>query len=131
MTWKRRGFPSGQRDVAMVSTVNYFDTQSKAESYRRIEAVLENAGSAGVHRAYFLYTLCWSQAGARISEMNDLGWVIESVSLPKSQWTRGIRTKYVLRSKPLEVAPGEDWYEKLKGRKRVTAEPLPDFELKP
>lgn len=61
----------------------------------------------------------------------DCDLASESVGLPKSQWTRGIRTKYVLRSKPLEVAPSEDWFEKLKGRKRPSVEPLPDFELKP
>lgn len=99
----------------MSSTINHFTSQSKTEAYKRIEAILEKAGPAGVHRAHFLYTLFWSQHSARITEMNSLGWVIESVTLPKSRWQRGIRTKYVLRSKPLEVAPGEDWYVKLKG----------------
>src|SRR5437899_1083005 len=93
---------------------------SHADSYQRIESILEKAGAAGVHRAYFLYTLCWSQAGARISEMNDLGWRIRSVHLPQSQWVKGVKTKYVLESKPLEVAPGEDWYEKLKGHPRIS-----------
>jgi hypothetical protein len=104
--------------------------ESRQDCYKRIESILENAGAAGTHRAYFLYTLFWSQAGARINEMNHLGWNIESISLPKSEWVRGIRTKYVLRSKPLEVAPGQDWYEVLKGRPRgsednhATAGPL-------
>lgn len=98
--------------------------ESRADTYKRIESILEKAGAAGVHRAYFLYTLHWSQHGARITEMNGLGWVIESVNLPKSQWVRGIRTKYVLRSKPLEVAPGEDWYVKLKGQPRPRSHPF-------
>jgi hypothetical protein len=73
----------------------------RSESYRRVERILEQAGSNGVHRAYFLYNLRWSQAGARISEMNDLGWTIEAVHLPESRWINGIKTKYILRSKPL------------------------------
>lgn len=99
--------------------------ESRADAYKRIEAVLEKAGPAGVHRAYFLYTLHWSQSGARISEMNDLGWLIESVTLPKSQWQAGIRTKYVLRSKPLEVGAGKDWFVELKGR------PRPGWQARP
>lgn len=102
--------------------------ESKQDSYKRIESILEKAGADGVHRAYFLYTLYWSQVQARITEMNELGWVIESVNLPKSQWVRGIRTKYVLRSKPLEVAPGEDWYVKLKGKPRPGWQPRPFSE---
>lgn len=81
------------------------------DAYKRIEAILEKAGPDGVHKAHFLYDLRWPQHHARICEMNDLGWNIESVHLPKSQWISGIQTKYVLRSKPLEVAPGQDWYE--------------------
>jgi hypothetical protein len=50
--------------------------------------------------------------------MNRLGWDIESVPLSKSEWVRGIKTKYVLRSKPLEVEQGQDWYEVLKGKPR-------------
>ncbi len=104
--------------------------QGKTQAYQRIESILEPAGTAGVHGAYFTYTLFWPQFRARINEMNALGWNIRSVDLPKSQWVRGIRTKYVLESKPLEVAPGEDWYEKLKGKPRgsddnpVTVGPL-------
>lgn len=113
-----------------MGTLNHFSSQSKAEAYQRIEAILEKAGSAGVHRAYFLYDLFWSQIQARLNEMNRLGWNVESVSLPKSEWVHGIKTKYVLRSKPLEIAPGQDWYEVLKRRPRgsedshVTAGPL-------
>jgi hypothetical protein len=110
--------------------LNYLTSQSKAEAYQRIESILEKAGSAGVHRAHFLYTLFWSQIQARVHEMNRLGWLIESVPLPKSEWQHSIRTKYILRAKPLEVASGQDWYEVLKGRPRgsedshVTAGPL-------
>lgn len=105
------------------NTTKPFSTQreSRADAYKRIESILEKAGSAGVHRSYFLYTLHWSQHGARITEMNDLGWVIESVPLPESQWVHGVRTKYVLRSKPL--APGEDWYVQKTGHARPSAHP--------
>lgn len=101
--------------------------QSKSQAYQRIESILEPAGAAGVHGAYFTYELFWPQFRARINEMNALGWKIRSVDLPKSEWVRGIRTKYVLVSKPLEVAPGEDWYEKLKGKPRPSI-PQPDLE---
>ncbi len=90
----------------------------RQDSYKRIESILEKAGAPGVHRAHFLYDLFWSQAGARINEMNHLGWDIQSVPLPKSEWVRGIKTKYVLRSKPLEAPPGLDRYEVLKGKPR-------------
>ena len=90
----------------------------KFDAYKRIEAILEKAGPAGVHKAHFLYDLRWPQHHARICEMNKVGWNIESVHLPKSQWVSGIQTKYVLRSKPLEVAPGQDWYEIRFGKKR-------------
>jgi hypothetical protein len=48
--------------------------------------------------------IVWSQASARISEMNDLGWQIASITLPKSRWRNGIRTAYRLDSKPLQIA---------------------------
>ena len=96
--------------------------EKRSEAYRRIEALLEKAGPAGVHRAYFLYTLHWSQIGARISEMNDAGWVIRSVELPRSQWSNGIKTKYVLDSKPLQA--GQDWYVHATGQSRPSV-PVP------
>lgn len=96
---------------------------SKAEAYQRIEAILERGpfvhGTRAVHRAHFLYALRWSQAGARISEMNDLGWQIASVTLPESQWQNGIRTAYRLDSKLLELKPlaeSADWYERQAGK---------------
>ncbi len=111
----------------MTSNVNHFKQQSKsqnakAEAYKRIESVLEAAGADGVHGSYFVYALFWPQFRARLHEMNALGWQIQSVDLPKSAWVRGIRTKYVLLSKPLEVAPDEDWYVKLKGKPRPSAD---------
>ncbi len=95
---------------------------AKAQAYQRIESILEAAGADGVHGAYFVFALFWPQFRARIHEMNALGWRIQSVDLPKSAWVRGIRTKYVLLSKPLEVAPDEDWYVKLKGKPRPSAD---------
>jgi hypothetical protein len=102
--------------------INHSARQSKTQAYQRIESVLEAAGADGVHGSYFVYALFWPQFRARIHEMNALGWKIQSVDLPKREWLRGIRTKYVLLSKPLEVAPNEDWYVKLKGKPR----PSPD-----
>lgn len=61
--------------------------ESRAESYARIERILETGPYVLpriVHRAHFLYELFWSQAGARVCEMNGLGWVITSVDLPKN-----------------------------------------------
>ncbi len=117
----------------MPDTVNHFKTQSKSQSakaqaYKRIESVLGAAGADGVHGSYFVYALFWPQFRARIHEMNRLGWEIQSVDLPKSAWVRGIRTKYVLLSKPLEVAPGKDWYQELKGKPRPQSPAGPLFE---
>lgn len=96
----------------------------RSESYQRVESILEKAGTEGVHRAHFLYDLHWSQIAARVSEMNDLGWVIESVHLPKHEWRNGIETKYILRSKPLQA--GEDWYTHKTGKPRAPlAQPDP------
>lgn len=94
--------------------------KAKAEAYQRIEAILDEGpfvlGTRAVHRGYFLYALHWSQAGARISEMNDLGWTIASVLLPESEWQSGVRTGYRLDGKPL--SPSEDWYERQTGTPR-------------
>lgn len=93
----------------MSASVNHLTPQSKAQAYQRVEAILESGpfvpGTRAVHRARFLYVLRWSQAGARISEMNDLGWQIASVTLPENQWQSGIRTAYRLDSKPLRWKP--------------------------
>jgi hypothetical protein len=120
----------------MPSNVNYFKQQSKsqnakAEAYKRIESVLEAAGADGVHGSYFVYALFWPQFRARIHEMNALGWKIQSVDLPKSAWVRGIRTKYVLVSKPLETRDGEDWYVRATGKPRpsTTASTTDDLPL--
>jgi hypothetical protein len=98
----------------------------KADAYKRIEQPLEKAGPAASTARTF--SMPWSQVQARIHEMNELGWTIESVNLPKHQWQHGIRTANVLRSKPLEVAPGEDWYSKLKGKPRPGWQPRPFSE---
>jgi len=101
----------------MSKSLNHVSPQRKAEVYQRIEAILETGpflcGTRAVHRAHFLYTLRWSQAGARISEMNDLGWQIASLTLPEWQWQNGIRTAYRLDSKPLPSS--NDWYEREHG----------------
>jgi hypothetical protein len=101
----------------MSRSVNNLPLQNKSQAYQRIEAILAPAGAAGVHGAHFVFTLFWPQFRARINEMNRLGWKIRGVDLPKREWVRGIRTKYVMDAKPLEVAPGEDWYEKLHGKR--------------
>lgn len=98
-------------------TTKSFAPQSKVEAYQRIEAILGAgpfvSGTKAVHGAHFLYTLFWSQFRARINEMNDAGWLITSVDLPRSQWIRGVRTAYRLDSKPLR--PDGDWYEREHG----------------
>jgi hypothetical protein len=82
-------------------------SEGKAEAYHRIEQLLEVGpfvpGTRAVHRGYFLYSLRWSQAGARISEMNHLGWTIASVLLPENEWQSGVRTAYRLDGKPLRT----------------------------
>jgi hypothetical protein len=72
--------------------------KAKADAYQRIETILDEGpfvpGTRGVYRAYFLYALRWSQAGARISEMNDLSWTITSLLLTESDWQSNVRTAY-------------------------------------
>jgi hypothetical protein len=106
--------------------------KTRADAYQRIEAILDEgpfvAGTRAVHRAYFLYSLRWSQAGARISEMNDLGWTITGVLLPESEWQSGVRTGYRLDGKPLSLS--EDWYERQTGKPRpAPAKPLDNLPL--
>jgi|SRR5215470_4579268 len=99
----------------MSKRLNHISPQSKTEAYERVEAILESGpfvpGSRAVHRAHFLYALRWSQVGARISEMNDLGWQIAGVTLPERQWENGIRTAYRLDGKPLQSESPGDWHE--------------------
>lgn len=96
--------------------------ENRAESYAKIEKILETGPYVlprVVHRATFLHEPhWWSQAGARVSEMNDMGWIITSVELPKNLWRRGIRTGYRLDGKPLK--PGQDWYVQKTGHERPT-----------
>jgi len=104
--------------------------KAKAEAYQRIEAILDEGpfvpGTRAVHRAYFLYSLRWSQAGARISEMNDLGWTITSILLPEDEWQSGVKTAYRLDSKPLRVEqpPIESDYMKRRRLEQEEAAPL-------
>ena len=109
----------------MSSNINHFTKESKPEAYKRIEMILERAEPHSkypcprgtVHRAFFLYELRWSQHSARITEMNDAGWTVTSIDLPKSQWVSGIRTAYRLDSKPLKTSEGRDWYEREHGQR--------------
>lgn len=109
----------------MPRSVNQLPPQSNVEAYQRIEAILESGpfvcGTRAVHRAYFLYSLRWSQAGARICEMNKVGWQIVSITLSESEWKNGIRTAYRLDSKPLRPQCSCDWYEGQQSRRRPTA----------
>jgi hypothetical protein len=114
----------------MPKRLNHLYQQSKAEAYQRIEAILDEGpfvpGTHAVHRAYFLYGLRWSQAGARISEMNDLGWTITSLLLPESEWQSGVRTAYRLDSKPLrsKQEPSESEYMRRMRQEQAAAMPL-------
>jgi len=97
--------------------------------YAEILSVLRAAGPRGVHRIFWLDPNSpnyMSQVGARITELNrDYGYGIESVDLPESEWKAGIRTKYVLRSEPIETQAfndSRDWYEQKFGP-RPSAKP--------
>jgi len=89
---------------------------AKHDQYKQIESILDGAGAAGVHRAVFLYEYHWSQIGARIHEMNDAGWFIESVPLPRSQWLHGVLKQNTF-SAVSRSDSGEDWYERLHGQR--------------
>jgi len=111
----------------MADSIKHFSEQSKAEAYQRIEQILERAEPhigypcprRTVHRAWFLYEAHWSQIGARVSEMNDAGWTVTSVDLPKSQWVNAIKTAYRLDSKPLKPRPSGHPWEKPFSAKRM------------
>ena len=104
--------------------------KSNAETYERVQAILEEGpflpGTRVVHRAYFLYSLRWSQVGARIHEMNDAGWSIASVFLPESDWQSGIKTGYRLDSKPLgaRTIPTESDFMRHRREEREKSAPL-------
>jgi hypothetical protein len=97
-------------------------SKTKIDTYQRIEAILEEgpfvSGTRVVHRGYFLNDLRWSQAGSRISEMNDLGWKVASVLLPEDKWQGGIKTGYRLDNKPLRAAAPKSLYESAFMRQR-------------
>ena len=107
--------------------------KTKADAYQRIESIREEGPfvpglGRAVHRAYFLYSLKWSQVGVRISEMNDLGWLITSVFLPENEWQNGIRTAYRLDSRPLQ--PSKDSFETTYGpRPKLQGPAMTDLPL--
>jgi hypothetical protein len=114
----------------MPRRIKHFLSQDNRETYQRIEAILEEGpfvpGTHAVHRAYFLYGLRWSQVGARISEMNDLGWTVSSLMLPETEWQSGVRTAYRLDSKPLRPRqePAESEYMRRMRQEQAAAVPL-------
>lgn len=83
----------------------------RVSSFKRIEKILETGPfdipefPRCVHRSHFLYELRWSQAGARINEMEASGWTISHVTLPERLWRNGIQVAYRLDSKPLGIPP--------------------------
>lgn len=106
--------------------------ETKADANQRIETVLEEGPfvpgmGRAVHRGYFLCSLRWSQVGARISEMNDLGWSITSVFLPESEWQSGVRTAYRLDSRPLSTTRQVSESDYMRRRREEKEEAAPLF----
>ena len=92
-----------------------------AESQRaEILKMLREAGSAGVSKETLLYERHYSQAAARIFELERQNFQIAHVQREGETYVR-----YVLQSEPLELKPpdGSDWYERTTGKPRATATP--------
>lgn len=114
----------------MGHTVNHFEPQSKshqgapsfaATQRDKILELLRQAGPRGVSREDLIFRYRWTQAGARIFELEQMGFVIRHDSRPGQRFIT-----YVLESEPLELKPlpsGVDWYEQQTGKPRPSSHP--------
>ena len=91
-----------------------------ADSQReKILQLLQQAGPAGVPREDLIFKHKYTQAGTRIFELEEIGYVIRHESRPGRRFI-----VYVLESEPRQLKPVRefDWYEKQTGKQRP--EPL-------
>ena len=105
----------------------FADTQRE-----KILELLREAGPQGVRREDLLYVYRWSQAGARIHELERMGYVIEHFLVPGERFVT-----YRLVSEPATEKPlpnferkqeraqaafcesSDDWYARETGRERA------------
>jgi hypothetical protein len=91
--------------------------------------MLRAAGPAGVSKETFLFEKRWSQAAARVWELEQQGFQIAHLQRDGETYVR-----YVLESEPLELRPtdGSDWYERITGKPRTgNPDNVPDLPLFP
>ena len=101
-----------------------------AQSQREeILSMIRSAGTVGVSKEVLLFEKHWSQAAARVFELEQQGFQIKHVQREGEKYVR-----YVLESEPLELKPlasSVDWYERQTGRPRPSSangSELPLFE---
>lgn len=71
--------------------------------------LLRQAGASGLSREFFIFSKGYTQAGARIDELEAQGFKIEHFKIAGEKYVR-----YRLLSEPLELQPlpeGSEWYE--------------------
>jgi hypothetical protein len=100
--------------------------------------MLRAAGAQGVSKEILLYEKHWSQAAARIFELERLGYRISHVLLASEKYVRYILLDEPEHEEPLSNQPREadphqgslanspDWYTRESGRERQE-EPTPDL----
>ena len=87
----------------------------------KILALLRQAGPGGVSRESLIFEYRWTQCGARIDELQDMGYTIRHDSRHGERFVR-----YVLESEPLELKPlpsVSDWYAEKFGARPTTTTP--------
>jgi len=92
-----------------------------AESQRAgILEMLRAAGTAGVSKETLLFEKRWSQAAARVWELEQQGFQIAHLQRDSETYVR-----YVLESEPLELKSPDnsDWYERTTGKPRAAGNP--------
>jgi helix-turn-helix protein len=88
--------------------------------------LLRNAGPDGVSKAHLVFERHFTQAAARIWELEKQGFQIKHQSRDDSRYVY-----FVLVSEPTEPQPKTaDWYEETTGKPRP-ASPKPDDRLPP
>jgi len=88
--------------------------------------MLREAGQAGVSKETLLFEKRWSQAAARIWELEQQGFQIAHTQREGETYVR-----YVLESEPLALKPiaGSDWYERGHGPRPATERDTCDLPL--
>ena len=84
--------------------------------------LLREAGPRGVSKAYLIFEKRFTQCGARVFELQQMGYAIRSEQRDGERFVT-----YILEGEPLQLKPlppGADWYTRQTGKPRPT-EPAP------